>query len=290
MTRLAGLRASSLAIPFRSVFRHAAAERSETATVWVQATSGRGVTGHGEGCPRAYVTGESLDQALSFVDRLRPSVLSRIHDPASVEPYSLAQLAQDFSAAPLLPEEAGDILADNLSAVRLEVSSVENAAGENLVSGTPRREPVKLQQDWRDQSLLQGQARVHFDDKLEENIARMKGHVHLSLARRVDAIAIEAMEVGTQVSSAGGTVTLNRLDDKGFRLDFGARRPTVVAVNAYNAVGDAIWVPHPELKKEDERWLGVFPTHGAAARIEVLLAGEVEEERYPFAFSVGRGD
>jgi len=258
--------------------------------------------------------------------RPKPSSRESKHDPASVEPYSLAQLAQDFSAAPLLPEAAGDILAesatgpfrlaltrldkslfglrtaitlyappvpglaDNLSAVVLEVSSVENAAGDNLVSGTPRREPVKLQQDWRDQSLLQGQARVHFDDKLEDNIARMKGHVHLSLARRVDAVAIEAMAVGTQVSSAGGTVTLNRLDDKGFRLDFGARRPTVVAVNAYNGAGDAIWVPHPELKKEDERWLGVFPTHGAAARIEVLLAGEVEEERYPFAFSVGQGD
>lgn len=76
----------------------------------------------------------------------------------------------------------------------------------------------------------------------------------------------------------------------GIRLDFGASQPTVIAVNAYNAAGDAIWVPHPELKKEDERWLGVFPTHGAAGRIEVLLAAEVEEARYPFVFSVGQGD
>jgi len=258
--------------------------------------------------------------------RPTPSNSESKHEPASVEPYSLAQLAQDFNSAPLLPEEAGVILAesatgpfrlaltrldksmfglrtgvtlyappipglaDNLSALVLELSSLENAAGENLLSGPARRAPMKLQQDWRDHSTLQGQARVRFEDKLEENVTRIKGHVHLSLARRVDAVSIEAVEVGTQVSSAGQTVTLHRLDDKGFSLDFGARRPAVVAVNAYNATGDAIWVPHPELREEDKRWVGVFPTHGAAARIEVLLAGEVEEERYPFAFSVGHGD
>jgi len=99
MTRLAGLRALSLAIPFRSVFRHAAAERSETATVWVQATSGRGVTGHGEGCPREYVTGESIGQAVSFVDRLRPSVLSRIRDPASLSVW-IRDNEEDIDANP----------------------------------------------------------------------------------------------------------------------------------------------------------------------------------------------
>jgi L-alanine-DL-glutamate epimerase-like enolase superfamily enzyme len=99
MARLAGLRALSLAIPFRSVFRHASAVRSETATVWVQAISGRGVTGHGEGCPREYVTGESLGQALSFVDRLRSSVLSRIHDPASLSDW-IRDNEEDIDANP----------------------------------------------------------------------------------------------------------------------------------------------------------------------------------------------
>ncbi|MEN8800986.1 MAG: hypothetical protein ABF297_03325 [Thiogranum sp.] len=248
------------------------------------------------------------------------------HEPASVEPYSLAQLAQDFDSAPRLPEEAGAILAesaagpfrlaltrldkslfglrsgitlyaqpvpglaDNLSAVVIEVNSVENAAGENLLSGPPHREPVKLQQDWRNRSLLQGQVRVRFEDKLEEDVARIKGHVHLSLATRVDAVSMDAIEVGTRVSSAGQTVTLHRVDDKGFSLDFGNRQPAVVAVNAYNAAGDSIWVPHPQLSEVDDRWLGVFATHGAAARIEVLLAGEIEERRYPFTFSVERGD
>jgi hypothetical protein len=141
---------------------------------------------------------------------------------------------------------------------------------------------------WRDDSLLQAQTAVRFEDKPEKNVARIKGHVHLSLPRRVDTVSIDAVEVGTRVSTAGETVTLNRLDDKGFSLDFGDRRPAVVAVNAYNASGDAIWVPHPELTEEGKRWVGVFPTHGAAARIEVMLAGEVEEAQFPFEFSVGQ--
>jgi hypothetical protein len=146
----------------------------------------------------------------------------------------------------------------------------------------------KDEQHWRDDSLLQAQTAVRFEDKPEKNVARIKGHVHLSLPRRVDTVSIDAVEVGTRVSTAGETVTLNRLDDKGFSLDFGDRRPAVVAVNAYNASGDAIWVPHPELTEEGKRWVGVFPTHGAAARIEVMLAGEVEEAQFPFEFSVGQ--
>ena len=53
-------------IPFRQNFRHSSAERTETQTVWVEATSGA-VKGVGEGCPREYVTGESLVSARRFL-------------------------------------------------------------------------------------------------------------------------------------------------------------------------------------------------------------------------------
>jgi L-Ala-D/L-Glu epimerase len=58
--------AKSLAIPFRESFKHASAARSVTQAVWITAT-GEGITGCGEGCPREYVTGESLDTAQAFV-------------------------------------------------------------------------------------------------------------------------------------------------------------------------------------------------------------------------------
>jgi L-alanine-DL-glutamate epimerase-like enolase superfamily enzyme len=60
------LSARPLAIPFKAAFRHASAERAETQSVWVEARSGAHV-GFGEGCPREYVTAETLDGALRFV-------------------------------------------------------------------------------------------------------------------------------------------------------------------------------------------------------------------------------
>lgn len=51
--------------PFRQSFRHAAAERSSAASCWVEAGDGTH-TGFGEGCPREYVTGESLNSTSAF--------------------------------------------------------------------------------------------------------------------------------------------------------------------------------------------------------------------------------
>jgi len=58
---------SSLAIPFKLSFRHAAATRASTQTLWVRARGRDGRIGFGEGCPREYVTGESLQGAQAFV-------------------------------------------------------------------------------------------------------------------------------------------------------------------------------------------------------------------------------
>src|SRR5437763_1489704 len=62
------LRLKPLRIPFKVAFRHASAARAETSSVWVDATGPGGVVGYGEGCPREYVTGESLDSASAFFE------------------------------------------------------------------------------------------------------------------------------------------------------------------------------------------------------------------------------
>ena len=51
---------SSLQIPMKVSFKHASAERHVTESVWVTAERG-GLKGLGEGCPRVYVTGETLN-------------------------------------------------------------------------------------------------------------------------------------------------------------------------------------------------------------------------------------
>lgn len=61
------IRASSLEIPFKLSFKHATAARASTQTIWVRAQGRDGSVGFGEGCPREYVTGESLPSAQAFV-------------------------------------------------------------------------------------------------------------------------------------------------------------------------------------------------------------------------------
>ena len=70
MNRL--IRASNLRIPFRQSFHHAAAQRRCTETVWVEIEAPDGTTGFGEGCPRHYVTGETVDSALAFIRKVGP--------------------------------------------------------------------------------------------------------------------------------------------------------------------------------------------------------------------------
>jgi L-alanine-DL-glutamate epimerase-like enolase superfamily enzyme len=53
-------------IPFRRRFKHGSAERKGTQAVWVEVDR-NGVMGVGEGAPREYVTGESLETAERFL-------------------------------------------------------------------------------------------------------------------------------------------------------------------------------------------------------------------------------
>jgi L-alanine-DL-glutamate epimerase-like enolase superfamily enzyme len=77
--RLEQLSLSELHIPFKTMFRHASAERSETATIWVEAGAD-GFVGHGESCPRPYVTGETTESARAFFADFRESIRQDIVD------------------------------------------------------------------------------------------------------------------------------------------------------------------------------------------------------------------
>ena len=62
-----------LDIPFKQAFRHATATRARTESVLVKATNSHGLVGLGEGCPRSYVTGETVETAQSFFETHRQS-------------------------------------------------------------------------------------------------------------------------------------------------------------------------------------------------------------------------
>jgi L-alanine-DL-glutamate epimerase-like enolase superfamily enzyme len=82
--RIARLELGELRIPFKVSFRHASAERAETSTVWVDAVTPDQRVGCGEGCPRPYVTGETIETARAFLDTHAESIRADVTSLASL--------------------------------------------------------------------------------------------------------------------------------------------------------------------------------------------------------------
>jgi len=58
---------NSIKIPFRESFKHSSHKRSETETILTVVKS-KDIAGHGEGCPRKYVTNETIKSSLLFLN------------------------------------------------------------------------------------------------------------------------------------------------------------------------------------------------------------------------------
>ncbi len=76
-----------LHIPFNTTFKHASAERGETQSIWVEARRGNH-TGHGEACPRTYVTGETVAGAKRFHEAVRRELLGQVYDLDSLRAWT----------------------------------------------------------------------------------------------------------------------------------------------------------------------------------------------------------
>ncbi|MDP3801076.1 mandelate racemase/muconate lactonizing enzyme family protein [Brevundimonas sp.] len=71
---------ASLDIPFRHAFAHASAVRRRAANVLVRVEDGAGCVGYGEGSPRAYVTGETVEGAMAFLADRASSIAAEVGD------------------------------------------------------------------------------------------------------------------------------------------------------------------------------------------------------------------
>jgi L-Ala-D/L-Glu epimerase / N-acetyl-D-glutamate racemase len=76
--------ARALHIPFKVAFVHASATRAATQSIWATASAEGGVAGVGEGCPREYVTSESVATALAFVTAHQGDLQASISDVATL--------------------------------------------------------------------------------------------------------------------------------------------------------------------------------------------------------------
>jgi L-alanine-DL-glutamate epimerase-like enolase superfamily enzyme len=88
------LQFAELRVPFTTSFRHASAERRETSTAWVTAVAESGVVGHGEGCPRPYVTGETIASAGAFFEAHCAEIEGGVHDLATLRAWMRTHAAE----------------------------------------------------------------------------------------------------------------------------------------------------------------------------------------------------
>lgn len=75
--------ATSLNIPFKFNVKHNSSKRAVSQSIVVRIDnyldSGKIIQGFGESCPREYVTGETVADAIRFIDSIKAQVISDIH-------------------------------------------------------------------------------------------------------------------------------------------------------------------------------------------------------------------
>jgi L-Ala-D/L-Glu epimerase len=96
---IAKIEAWALRIPLKVRFKHASAERSTTESVWVEVTDSEGVVGYGEGCPRPYVTSETLESCAKALRGWGPNVTNAIHSIRDLRDWVGAR-REDLDRAP----------------------------------------------------------------------------------------------------------------------------------------------------------------------------------------------
>ncbi len=74
-------------VPFKTAFRHASATRRRAENLIVAARSDCGRTGYGEGCPRSYVTGETVEGGARFVREHRSAICDSVTDIGSLQDW-----------------------------------------------------------------------------------------------------------------------------------------------------------------------------------------------------------
>ncbi|MCY3820744.1 MAG: hypothetical protein OXH52_15525 [Gammaproteobacteria bacterium] len=88
--RISGLSVFAFPVPFKVVFRHASASRGRAENLIVAVHGDNGDVGYGEGCPRHYVTGETVPGGLAFIRAHADSFVAEVHDLDSLRAWMLA--------------------------------------------------------------------------------------------------------------------------------------------------------------------------------------------------------
>ena len=111
---------------FRFRFSHAAAARAEAENVICEAADRDGVVGYGEGCPRAYVSGETMESAAAFFSAHRASLEENAGSLTGLRRWITAH-EKEIDAAPAVFAAIEGALLDRLA--RRAGQSIETLLG-----------------------------------------------------------------------------------------------------------------------------------------------------------------
>jgi muconate cycloisomerase len=120
-------------VPLKKAIRHASHTRTETDNLIVRIVLGDGTVGFGEGVPRDYVTGETIDSAINL---LKQSHLGVQLDQAADLPAAV-HLAERLKLAPVAGDERQ--IQGNAARCAVELAVLDaygRAFGENLIGVT----------------------------------------------------------------------------------------------------------------------------------------------------------
>ena len=149
-------------VPFKVVFRHASASRAEAQNIIVAARAPDGTTGYGEGCPREYVTGETVDSAAEFVRKHSASISAAVRNIADLREWMRARsdaidanpaafCAVEIAALDLLGKVQGCPLEDVLGKPRLTGAFRYSAVlGDSELPSFERQAAQYLEMGFRD--------------------------------------------------------------------------------------------------------------------------------------------
>ena len=118
--RAARLEVFPLELPFVESFRHAASDRTACDSVLVKVTLENGVSGWGEGVPRAYVTGETQE---TMVDHLTGPLATALFSRPWSEPVSTGDLMTIGQRLPT--PNGGNVIAGNAAHCAVELALVD---------------------------------------------------------------------------------------------------------------------------------------------------------------------
>ena len=126
-------------VPFRVVFRHASASRSEAANIIVAARGPAGVSGYGEGCPREYVTGETVASAAAFIHKHKAAIVREVGDVDELRAWTDAH-REEIDANPAAFCALEIALLDLMG--KLEPCPIEDLLGVSRLAGAFRYSAV----------------------------------------------------------------------------------------------------------------------------------------------------